>query len=116
MIEDATRSVGLPFSFPVFVLETALDGTPPAYLTAELTPDSLGLFLFTGREFAERFATANGFAGRVRPAALSSAAEAAAAFGIAAENGIASVAIDAVADAPFLTFPVREFADRLAEM
>jgi len=48
---------------------------PPAYLTAEFAPDSLGLFLFTGSEFAKRFATADGLDCHVRAAALTSAAQ-----------------------------------------
>ena len=115
MIEEATGTVDCPFDFPIFVLEIALDGSPPAYLTAELSAVSIGLFLFTRRELAEQFAVANGI-DSVRTASLPSAADAAQAFQVAAENGITDVAIDAVADGRFVTFPIREFAERLAKL
>ena len=104
--------IDLPLAFPLFLL-AAPGGT--ACLTAELSPGSIGLFAFTGRAAAERFAR-NCAIEAMLPIALSSAADAAAAFSAAAGSGATHVAMDAVAGKGFATFPIRDFAGRLAAL
>jgi len=104
--------IDLPLDFPLYLL-AAPGGTD--CLTAELTHGSIGLFAFTGRDAAERFARDSAI-GAVVPIALGSAADAAAAFSAAAGSGATHVAMDAVAGQGIATFPIRDYAERLAKL
>ena len=104
--------VDQPLAFPVHLLAAPGEGS---YLSAELTPGSVAPLLFRDRGLAERFARANGI-DRVRIVGIDSARAAAEAFTAAADCGVTGVAVDPAPDARFLTFPIREFAERLAKM
>lgn len=101
--------VDLPLAFPLYLL-AATDGS--AYLTAELSPGSIGLLVFRGRGIAVGFARDNGI-GNVDLATIASAAVAVEAFDEAAQRGVTHVAVDPSAGKKFLAFPIRDFARRL---
>ena len=102
----------LPLAFPLHLLVVPGAGS---YLSAELSPGSVALLLFRDRRFGERFATANGIEA-VRIVGIDSTRVAAEALAAAADGGVTDIAVDPAADAKFLTFPIREFAERLARM